>query len=122
MMQKLLSGVEPVDKQVLDAASGLAIHHSDRANDNEYLVFVVSVEFHPYGHYIWWCYPQSNQCLNSRQRRISSREIWGNSSPDKLMNRVIHRSWGEGFLNISLDLSLKVSRSTSTISISDRIP
>jgi hypothetical protein len=24
---------------------------------------------------------------------------------DDLMNRLIHRSWGEGFVNISLDLS-----------------
>jgi hypothetical protein len=25
---------------------------------------------------------------------------------DDLMNRLIHRSWGEGFVNISLDLSI----------------
>jgi hypothetical protein len=45
MMQKLLSGVEPVHKQVLDAASGLAIHHTNASNSNEYLVFGVSVWF-----------------------------------------------------------------------------
>jgi hypothetical protein len=52
MVQKPLSGVEPVHKQVLDAASGLAIHHTDRANDNEYLIFVGSVEFTPQDHYM----------------------------------------------------------------------
>jgi len=30
-----------------------------------------------------------------------------------LMNRLIHRSWGEGFLNIFLDLFINISFSSS---------
>jgi hypothetical protein len=30
------------------------------------------------------------------------------------MNRLIHRSWGEGFVNIFLDLSINISRFSSS--------
>ena len=31
------------------------------------------------------------------------------------MNRLIHRSWGEGFVNIFLDLSIHISHFSSSI-------
>jgi hypothetical protein len=34
---------------------------------------------------------------------------WGD-----LMNRLIHRSWGEGFVNIFLDLSINISHCSSS--------
>jgi hypothetical protein len=39
---------------------------------------------------------------------------------DDLMNRLIHRSWGEGFVNIFLDLSMRISRS-NTIFVCDLV-
>jgi hypothetical protein len=45
MVQKPLSGVEPVHNQVRETASEEAIQHTDASNGNEYLVFGVFVWF-----------------------------------------------------------------------------
>ena len=39
---------------------------------------------------------------------------------DDLMNRLIHRSWGEGFVNISLDLSTATNDPKAAELISER--
>jgi hypothetical protein len=36
------------------------------------------------------------------------------------MNRLIHRSWGEGFVNISLDLSTATNEQQAAKLISER--
>jgi hypothetical protein len=39
---------------------------------------------------------------------------------DDLINSLIHRSWGDGFVNIFLDLSMRISRS-NTIFVCDLV-
>jgi hypothetical protein len=40
-------------------------------------------------------------------------KLEGISLTERLMNKVTHRSWGEDFMNIYLDLSIYISHSSS---------
>lgn len=71
------------------------MHYIDPANDNGHLLFVASVKFIHSGHHILWWRMRLNQCLIYRQRRISAEKFAGNRLAERLINKVIHRSWGE---------------------------
>lgn len=89
------------------------MHYIDAANVNEYLLFVASVRFNPNDHKILWCPVRLNQCLIYRQRRILAEKFAGNRLTERLINKVIHRSWGENSMKIFLDLLTHTSRSSS---------
>jgi len=46
--------VESVDNHARDTAAGWAMPRIDPANDNEHLLFVASLRFNSYDHYILW--------------------------------------------------------------------
>lgn len=80
------------------------MHYIDPANDNRHLLFVASVKFNHSDHHILWWRMRLNQCLIYRQRRILVEKFAGNRLTERLINKVIHRSWGENSMKIFLDL------------------
>ena len=55
MVQKPLTGIEPVYNEVIETLSEEAIQCANASNGNEHLVFGVSVWFIHYDHNILWC-------------------------------------------------------------------
>src|SRR5678816_983310 len=84
------------------------MHYIDPANDNRHLLFVASVKFNHSDHHILWWRMRLNQCLIYRQRRILVEKFAGNRLTERLINKVIHRSWGENSMaTISLNKEVK---------------
>ena len=56
-----------------------------------------------------WYGASFNQCLICRQRRLGVEKCEAFGWQGDLINRLIHRSWGEKFVDIFLDLSIEFS-------------
>ena len=56
-----------------------------------------------------------NQCLIFRQDVLEIEKCAVFGWEGDLMNRLIHRSWGKGFVNIFLDLSINISHFSSQL-------
>ena len=69
--------------------------------------------FRAYPHILWYG-ARFNQCLIFRQRRLGVEKCVVLGWQGDLMNRLIHRSWGEKFVDILLDLSIHSSHFSSS--------
>jgi hypothetical protein len=61
-----------------------------------------------------WLEACFNQCSIIRQRPLNDRKMRGFWLTGDLMNRVVHRSWGETFAMFCLDLSRNISLVSSS--------
>lgn len=69
-----------------------------------------------------WLEACFNQCSIIRQRPLNDRKMRVFWLTGDLMNRLVHRSWGEKFVNIFLDLSKYISTFSSSTCLDRHSP